>query len=75
MGKDLVAKVSTVFQIHCATCNKDGPKLRRGTSGVTLCLTTITGPFTAEYHEAAKDAWAAFLIEHEFHDLRLATGP
>lgn len=66
--------MSTVFEIRCETCEVNGPKIRRSGS-VTLCDYSITGPFDPDYHAAANDAWGAFLNEHEFHDLRLLTGP
>jgi hypothetical protein len=66
--------MSAIFQIRCETCDERGPKIRRS-GGTTLCSDSITGPFDAEFKTAADEAWTRFLLEHEFHDLRLVTGP
>lgn len=49
--------MSTIFDAYCAEpCEEYGPKLRRGAGGTGLIEPT---------------EWAAWLIEHEHHDLRL----
>lgn len=48
--------MSTVFDAVCDTCEERGPQIQRKPAGTTLLL---------------KDEWSAFLIEHEYHDLRL----
>lgn len=48
--------MSTIFHAWCDTDEEAGPNLRRSPSGTLL---------------VDEDAWAAWLIEHEYHDLSL----
>lgn len=50
--------MSTHFSAYCETDETDGPTLRRSPSGTRLM---------------DEDAWAEWLIEHEYHDISLKT--
>ncbi len=50
--------MSTHFRAHCETDETNGPLLK--------CI--ISGPYLID-----KDAWAEWLIEHEYHDIALRT--
>lgn len=50
--------MSTYFRAHCETDDADGPQIRRSPSGTLL---------------ERPDAWAEWLIEHEYHDISLKT--
>lgn len=47
--------MSTVFDAVCASCGERGPQIQRKPGGTALI----------------GDRWGAFLIAHEYHDLRL----
>lgn len=47
--------MSSVFDAVCATCNERGPQVQRKPAGTALI----------------GDQWGEFLIDHEYHDLRL----
>jgi hypothetical protein len=48
--------VSTVYNVRCETDGEDGPKLQRKPGGAGLL---------------DSDAWNAWLIDHEWHELVL----
>jgi hypothetical protein len=48
--------MSTVFRIECHQDGEKGPQLKRSAGGVALL---------------DPEAWAAYLIEHEFHPMEL----
>ncbi len=50
--------MSTIFRAYCETDEMDGPQIRRSPSGTGLLY---------------PDAWAEWLIEHEYHDISLKT--
>ena len=50
--------MSTVFSAYCETDETDGPRLKR----------IASGPYLID-----KDAWAEWLIEHEYHYIHLKT--
>lgn len=59
--------MSSVFTIRCEHCEVDGPKVRRSAGGTVLLdpvVSTLDPPDPAP-------TWSAFLIEHEYHELRL----
>ena len=48
--------MSTVFTVWCDTDEEGGPELKRSAGGLALL---------------DHDAWSAWLIEHEYHDMSL----
>lgn len=50
--------MSTVFSAHCETDDSDGPLLKRAAGG----------PYLID-----EDAWAEWLIKHEYHEIVLKT--
>lgn len=64
--------MSTRFTIHCNTHDVYGPHIRRHHRGAFLLARDTPRFFLNEVNEQdASDDWGAFLIEHEFCDIRL----
>ena len=69
--------MSTRFTIICDSCDEVGPHIRRQffKQGVRALMQTTD---TARFFDAAEpddafEEWGSFLVEHEYHELRLAT--
>jgi len=62
--------MSSVFTIYCLSCRADGPKLRRTVGGRGV-LHAANMPATAEGKKRGKDELGAFLLDHEYCDMRL----
>ena len=65
--------MSTVFTIWCDTCEVAGPNIRRHHDGALLLQTDVPRFFPVGDKEQASLDWGAFLIAHEWHDIRLMT--
>lgn len=63
--------MSTSFTLYCETCEEAGPPIRRHhDKGVLLQQRSVRFFPSYEPEQGALD-WGSFLIEHEYHDLRL----
>lgn len=59
--------MSTVFHLHCETCEEFGPDLKRQPGGVSLLPTGLGSLPNGD----ADVVWNDFLIKHDWHDLSL----
>jgi hypothetical protein len=60
------------FTVRCESCQVDGPFLRRtGRVAFLASLDRRRDPPSMLKRTDAEPVWAAFLDEHEFHDLTL----
>jgi len=71
--------MSTDFQLQCEICDVVGPDVHRSAGGGISLVDPEIGYTTMHQtwvenkaiREAGRAAWEEFLIEHEFHDIRL----
>lgn len=77
--------MSSIFTLRCDTHEVDGPDLRRGAGGTSLqpvaewraagdlalaALARVV-PVDGDFVSTASAQWSAWLIEHEWCDIRL----
>jgi hypothetical protein len=67
--------MSTHFKVYCATCEESGPQIRRSGSVSFLPDDWVARDAWVDEVDRGTDQWHQFLSKHEFHDLRLKTGP